>query len=162
MSNQSLDYTGGYIETVGEVDAPSVAANFLMRGSVPLNFVQMSKNTTFKEAGTSDILKLWASSGGTSEPNILDTLSNAVRCSQENSDDLRVYLEYLAAIAFSLEKNDLAAKAIMRQEAGTVSPHMWAIAAAMKKQMPNAFYRDLLIAEGEKAKFEWSSQNQSI
>lgn len=154
MSTTSLDYTGGYIQTVGAVKEPSHAARLVFEGMIPANLVDFSKaSNNFRDATIAHMLTV-TTANNNYQP-VIDTLSNAIRCSMDGTNDLTVFVDYLASIAYAWEQHELAAKAIMRRPAEITTEHVWSIVAAMKKNMPTEFYKSLVIAEGSVADVRW-------
>jgi hypothetical protein len=150
MSNLSVDYTGEWIPISGDVTEPQHAASSIVGGSIPRNLIDLSASNAFRDATLSFILK-----DATDHDQLLNTITGAIRNSAPETNALKVYTDYAAAIAYAIGKSNVALDVLKRSNPASVSPHIWAIVAAMKKQMPSAFYASLVMSSGETAITQW-------
>jgi len=150
MSNLSVDYTGEWIPITGDVTEPEDAAKAILTNSIPRNLVDLSESAAFRDATLSYILQ------NCSDHDVLvNTMVSAIRNSPAESKALKAYTDYAATIMFAIGKSDLAVQIIKRNNPAAVTPHIWAIVAAMKKQMPSAFYASLVMSSGPGALSKW-------
>jgi hypothetical protein len=98
MSNLTVDYTGEATPTQGLVTTPKEAAHKIMLGYVPANLKDLSTNTHFRDTVLGYILR-----DTTEHDIVLETLCTALRGAAEEVD-VRLYSEYVAAIAYSWEQ----------------------------------------------------------
>lgn len=157
MLQQSLDYTGQYINKGPEVYDPEAAAKWILNGSIPDNLAIIStQSNTFRDATLGEIL-----TNVQDYDSLLHTLASAIRSAHDDTTDLKAYVEYYAAVAFAFDRKDLAGKAIMRMKPQNVGPAIWSIISAMKKQMPSPFYHSLLTSQGIQSKMTWVSERSN-
>lgn len=150
MSNLSVDYTGEWISISADVTEPQEAANAIFSGGFPRNLVSLSASASFRDATLAYILE-----NCSNHDSLLNTMVSAIRNAPAESEALKAYTDYAAAIAFAIGKSDLAVKIIKRNNPAAVTPHIWAIVTAMKKQMPSAFYASLVMSSGPDALSKW-------
>lgn len=154
MLQQSFDYTGQYINKTPEVYDPEAAASWILQGSIPENLpIISSQSNAFRDATLGEIL-----TRVTDYEQLMHLFAGAIRSVHDDTTDLKVYVEYYAAIAFAFDRKDLAGKAIMRMKPQNVGPAIWSIISAMKKQMPSPFYHSLLTSQGIQSKMTWQNE----
>lgn len=156
MSIHLIDFDGTSISTGAPVETPLQATHAIINGFIPDNFVTLQRSDVFRDATIASILEV-ASMENKFE-SVLDTLTKAMRSSPDNSATLLVFAEYLAAVAFAWEHQDLAAKAIMRTRPENTSPFLWTIVSAIKKGMPSVMYASLVMSVGNVAKEKWPEE----
>ena len=149
MSNLTVDYTGEAVNTQGLVSTPQQAAHHIMRGYLPTNLKDLSTNTHFRDAVLGYILR-----DTTEHDIVLNTLCSALRGAAEEID-IRVYSEYVAAIAYSWEHPTLALGAISRNKPTNATTFIWSVAQAMYKKMPGPFYQTLIVSQLDQTEESW-------
>jgi hypothetical protein len=153
MSNLTVDYTGEAIPTQGLVTTPKEAAHRIMLGYVPANLKDLSTNTHFRDTVLGYILR-----DTTDHDVVLEVLCCALRHAAEEVD-VRMYSEYVAAVAYSWEHPTLALKAISRNKPTNATTFIWSVAQAMYKKMPGPFYQTLIVSQLEQSEQQWANSN---
>jgi hypothetical protein len=87
---------------------------------------------------------------------VLETLCSALRGAAEELD-IRMYSEYVAAVAYSWEHPTLALKAISRNKPTNATTFIWSVAQAMYKKMPGPFYQTLIVSQLEQSEQQWAN-----
>lgn len=155
MSIHSIDFTGEPVPTGAPVETPLQAAHAIANGFIPDNLLKFSSlSDSFRDATIAELLVLSASNNKFED--VLGTLAKAVRSAGEGTVVLKLYSEYMAAIAFAWEHQELAGKVIMRNKPQDVSPFLWVIVSAIKKNMPSAMFASLMMSQGEQANQKWA------
>ena len=162
MSNPPVDYDPLAIIMQGDTaEVPMTARKMLVVGHIPNNFIKTSRvSKNYRDAVLAEVL-LNVEPGSIHSAQVIDALRSGMRTSQDGSIELQVYTEYLAALAFAWGDTQLAAAAIMRSKVELVSSHTMSIASAITKQMPNEFYKSLLVSQGPTASTEWMKEQSS-
>lgn len=157
MSIHSIEFTGDPVPTGAPVETPLQAAQAIVNGFIPDNLLRFSSlSNSFRDATLSDLLVL--SSRDNKFDSVIETLVRGVRSSQNGTVILQIYSEYLAAVAFAWEQHELAARVIMRNDPKDVSPFLWSIVSALKKNMPSAMYASYVMSQGEQALESWKTE----
>lgn len=155
MSVHSIEYTGNPVPTSAPVETPLQAAHAIANGYVPDNLLRFSSlSDSFRDATISELLVLSAQDGKFDA--VLETLAKAVQAMPEGSVSLRIYSEYLAAVAFAWDNQSLASKAVMRNRPQDASPFLWTIVSAIKKGIPSTMFASLLMSQGKAAEEKWA------
>lgn len=153
MSSPSVDYTGEWVPITGDVTEPEDAAKAILSNSIPNNLVALTESASFRDATLSYILQ-----NCSDHDSLVNTMASAIRNAPAESKALKAYTDYAAAIAYAIGKSDLAVRIIKRNNPAAVTPHIWAIVSAMKKQMPSAFYASLVMSSGPDALSKWENE----
>lgn len=158
MSKWPIDFSPGItIPTGAPVETPLQAAHAIVNGYIPDNFVSHSRvSDNFRDATLANILVIAA--GQNKFEDVLNTFSIAMQSSPDNSIRTSVFAEYMAAIAFSWEHQELAGKIIMRGEPQNTSPFLWSIVSAIKKNLPSAMFASLIMSMGDSAERKWQEE----
>jgi hypothetical protein len=157
MSIHSIEFTGIPVPTGAPVETPLQAAQAIVNGFIPDNLLRFSSlSNSFRDATISELLVL--SSRDNKFDTVIETLVKGVQASENESIILQIYSEYLAAVAFAWEQHELAARVIMRNQPKDVSPFLWSIVSAIKKNMPSAMYASYVMSQGDKALQSWKDE----
>ena len=161
MSIHSIEFTGDPYPVGAPVDTPLQTAHAIINGIVPENLLRFSNlSDSFRDATIAELLVLSAEQNKFED--VLATLSRGLQGSPDGSTILKVFSEYMAAIAFSWEHQELAAKVIMRNRPQDISPFLWSIVSAIKKNLPSAMFASLLMSQGNSANAKWKEEAVSL
>jgi hypothetical protein len=148
MYNYNIDYTGEPLMTSGDVDTPIQARVMIENGRVPLNLVELSKRSTFRDATLGYIFET------TDHDMIIATFTHAMRTTQD-SGFRRTYAEYLIPCAFSWDHKDVLLKAITDTPVSLTTNHVWSVVEAFQKQMPGVVYQTMMINQRHLVEEQW-------
>lgn len=146
------------IRTIGDTYDPTETSSYILNGYIPANFVQLSKaSKAFKELVLAEVLL-----NVNDRDALLTTVSNWVRASQPETQQLQVLSEYAAAIAFAFDEKELAVNIITRNKPASISKSVWTIIGAIKKGMPGLLYQGLVTGNKSNAEVEWNNTKDYV